>query len=329
MDQIIFTHAAYCYGVAVSQFKPLSGGHFSDVYEFSKDNRAYVLRIVPPNEEIDLQAMNAILVWTNFLSGHGASVAKPVLSQAGQLVELFEQDHQPYLIVVSTKAKGILAETLPFEQWNPALFERLGRTVGKIHAIARQYIPTDESLRRPDWHAIGNCFNPDLPLDPSEKIIREKQAALLSRVKALPKDETSYGLVHADLHAGNYSIDLETGTITLFDFDDCAYGWYVMDIAMNLFDLVVLYPGADKDEFARGFLADYLKGYLAENPLDPFWLRQLPQFLKLLEMGVYAQLYRFHDPANQSSWAGRFMIDRKSRIEQDIPYVGLNFEKII
>lgn len=329
MDQIILAHAAHCYDVAVSQFKPLPGGHFSDVYEFSKDNQAYVLRIVPPNDEIDLQAMKAILGWVDFLAGHSASVAKPVPSQTGHLAELFGQDHQPYLIVASEKARGILAETLPFEQWTPALFERLGRTVGKIHAIARQYIPPDETLRRPDWDMIGNCFNPNPPLDASEEVIREKQEALLNQIKALPKDEASYGLVHADLHAGNYYIDLETDTITLFDFDDCAYGWYVMDIAMNLFDLVVLYPGTDKDEFARRFLADYLKGYLAENPLDPFWLRRLPQFLKLLEIGVYAQLYHFYDPADQSSWAGRFMTDRKSRIEHDIPYLGLDFEKII
>jgi hypothetical protein len=95
-----------------------------------------------------------------------------------------------------------------------------------------------------------------------------------------------------------------------------------MDIAMNLFDLVVLYPGADKDEFAGRFLADYLKGYLAENLLDPFWLRQLPHFLKLLEIGIYAQVYRFYDPADQSSWVGKFMTDRKARLEHDIPYLS-------
>lgn len=38
--------------------------------------------------------------------------------------------------------------------------------------------------------------------------------------------------------------------ITIFDFDDCVYGWFVMDIATLLFDILVVYQGAAKGELA-------------------------------------------------------------------------------
>ena len=52
---------------------------------------------------------------------------------------------------------------------------------------------------------------------------------------------------------------------TVFDVDDCSYGWYVMDIAMGLFDVLVLYPGEEKVAFAEQFIRDYLHGYMAKT----------------------------------------------------------------
>ena len=60
--------AAQCYGISQAQLVSLSGGHVSHVYSFSKENQAYVLRITPPNDEINFKAMRAILTWMQFLA---------------------------------------------------------------------------------------------------------------------------------------------------------------------------------------------------------------------------------------------------------------------
>jgi amicoumacin kinase len=144
----------------------------------------------------------------------------------------------------------------------------------------------------------------------------------------LPKGRDVYGLIHADLHFGNFFVDGESGAITLIDFDDCAYGWYVMDAAMLLFDSLVLYAGADKQAFAERFLSCFLKGYLHENPLSGFWLRQLPHFLKLLEISVYATVYKAYAAGTDDDWIGKFMPGRQARLVNDVPYVGMDFERL-
>jgi Ser/Thr protein kinase RdoA (MazF antagonist) len=326
--------AAWRYGVPAANLAPMVGGHTTHVYSFTKDGKDYVLRITPPNEEIDLPAMRAILPWMHFLAEGGASVAAPVLSQSGNLIELIEQDGQTYIAVAFERAPGIRGEELTFDQWNDALFERLGQTAGKMHALAKRYTPSSADLRRPEWNAAVNCYHPPEELPPSEAIVAEKQARIFEVVHALPKDEDSYGMIHADLHGGNFFVDVDTNTITVFDFDDCAYGWFAMDIAMSVFDMLVLYPGTDREaaaqtRFVVRFLKSYLKGYQAENTLSAFWLGQLPHFLKLLEIGVYAEVRTYHDPADTESWVGKFMANRKFRIEHDIPYIDLDFERLL
>jgi Ser/Thr protein kinase RdoA (MazF antagonist) len=321
--------AAKRYGVPAADLAPMVGGHVTHVYSFTKDGKDYVLRITPPNEEINLPAMRAILPWMHFLAEGGASVAAPVFSQNGNLIELIEQDGQTYIAVAFEKAPGIRGEELTFDQWNDALFERLGQTAGKMHTLAKVYAPSSADLRRPEWNAATNCYHPHEEPPPSEAIVAEKQARLYEYVQTLPKDKDDYGMIHADLHGGNFFVDVATNTVTVFDFDDCAYGWFAMDIAMSVFDMLVLYPGTDREAFTVRFLQSYLKGYRAENMLDVFWLSQLPYFLKLLEIGVYAQVRAYHDPADTVSWVGKFMANRKYRIEHDVPYIDIDFDHIL
>ncbi|HOU13840.1 MAG TPA: phosphotransferase [Anaerolineae bacterium] len=317
--------AARRYGVAAADLTPMAGGHATHVYSFTHAGKDCVLRITPPNEDIDLPAMRAILPWMHYLAAGGASVAAPAPAQSGNLIETIEQDGQTYIAVAFERAPGIRGEELTFDQWNDVLFARLGQTAGKMHALAKTYTPPSADLTRPTWDAAANCYHPSEPFPPSEAIIAGKQARIVEAVRALPKDRDSYGMIHADLHGGNFFVDVGTNTITVFDFDDCSYGWYVMDIAMSVFDMLVLYPGADKEAFAARFLQSYLRGYRAENTVSTFWLGQLPHFLKLLEIGVYAEVRTYYDPADTDSWVGWFMANRKARIENDVPYVTLDF----
>jgi Ser/Thr protein kinase RdoA (MazF antagonist) len=100
-----------------------------------------------------------------------------------------------------------------------------------------------------------------------------------------------------------------------------------MDIAVQLFDVLVLYPGTDKDEFGLNFLRNFLTGYLTENPLSMFWLEQLPLFLKLLEINVYDMVAKFY-PDDAEEWSTKFMPGRKERLENDTPYTNLNYSAL-
>ncbi len=328
MNSPLLSSAARCYGLDAADLSPLSGGHVSQVYEFARDAGSYVLRITPPDSGISPQAMRAILHWMRALADHDVPVAAPTPSVNGHLVETIAADGQTYLITASEKAPGVLAERMPLNVWNDLLFRRMGQLAGQMHAVAQEYAPPEPALRRPAWDEAGNCFNEPLPDALAASRLAEQRAGVLARVQALPKDAECYGMIHADFHAANFFVDATEHRITVFDFDDCVYGWYAMDIAMPLFDMLVVYPQADKAAFAERVLTHFLSGYQEARPITPFWIARLPLFLKLLEISIYAQVYTFYDPEDHLSWVGKFMRGRRQRIEDGVPYVDLDFRRV-
>jgi amicoumacin kinase len=322
--------AAQRFGLTPDQLRPLHGGHFSHVYGFARNGVDYVLRITPPDADLDAAAMRAILAWVQALDARGASVAGPILSTAGRLVETIEQETGCYLVTAVRKAPGILAEELPFEQWTDALFEAWGRTAGKLHAIAQAHTGVDPALRRPEWHQTTNCFNEPLPDAPAQTPIAQRLAEVRAVLDTLPTGAEHYGMIHTDFHAANFFVEPGTATITVFDFDDCTRGWYVMDIAMAIFDMLVVYPRQDRAAFAAHFFRHFAQGYRQERVLDPSWVARLPTFLKLLEINIYALVHAQYDPADTTSWIGKFMAQgRRQRIENGIPYVDVDFVAVL
>ncbi len=327
MDASILSQAAERYGVRPDQLKPVHGGHFSAVYEFPYQGRACILRITPPNEHIGLPSLQSILAWMDFLADRGAPVTRPLASLQGHRIECLERC-ETYLAAAFEHAPGILAEDLPFEQWTPALYQALGRAAGQIHAAARAYSPAPGLRPLPTWERGSSYYRSGQPAGRAHKAVLLAHQKALAAVRALPRDPAAYGLIHADFHAANFFVDRAAGAITLFDFDDCCYGWFGMDVAMNLFDMLVLYPGQDKEVFALRFMRSYLAGYRDQQALDPFWLAQLPHFLKLLETSIYLEVQAGYDPSDHESWVGRFMQGRERRIEHHCPYVDLHFETL-
>lgn len=328
IDASILETIAKLYKTTPHSLIPLPGGHFSFVYEYHINKCPYILRITPPNDDINLRSMQSALTWMAFLARHNGPVTRPIPSCNGKLIERIAKGHRVYLAVSFEKASGELAEGMALSNWNDELFQELGRTLGKTHRIAQTYIPPSSEFLRLNWDEPTNCFNPISALVDAESFILEKRDQILKSVGSLPREKGDYGLTHLDLHFGNFFVDLARKKITFFDFDDCGYGWYAMDIAMLLFDVLVVYGGSQPERFGERFLQNLLLGYRREKAFNSFWVKQLPNFLKLVEIGVYAMLYRTYDPASADEWVKKFMPGRKERIEQEIAYVNLNFDEI-
>jgi Ser/Thr protein kinase RdoA (MazF antagonist) len=328
IHQTLLDSIAKLYDVSLSQLQPVAGGHFSHVYEYTDHHRACILRITPPNMDVDLLSMRARLEWLTFLSAHDGPVPRPVRSRNGNLIELMKYEDQVYIAGAFEKAPGVLAEGMSHADWSNELFQALGRTLGHCHRVAQIYVPARAEFKCPEWDCAENCFNPKEELVGADRAILEKRAQVLSLIQSLPKDRDGYGLAHLDLHFGNFFVDVTQQRILLFDFDDCAYGWYIMDIAMLLFDALVVYTDLDRQQFGERFLENVLRGYCTQIPISQFWVSQLPHFLKLLEIGVYVMLYRAYDPATADEWVNKFMSERRYRIEQEMPYVDLDFKAL-
>jgi Ser/Thr protein kinase RdoA (MazF antagonist) len=328
MDTSTLNIIAACYGIAVSELTALPGGHLALVYGFNNQGRNCILRITPPNPDVNLSSTRKMLEWLAFLAERGGPVSRPIRSVQGNLIESVEYETQVYFSTAFEKAPGVLAEDMQLEEWSDVQFQLLGRAIGSCHRIACQYTPCQASMRSA-WDQGINCFNPLEELVGADAMLLEKRRLLLEAITKLPVNPECYGLAHLDLHFGNFFVDVSNSQITLFDFDDCAYGWYLMDLAMLLFDVLVVYGGSDREEFGERFLEHLLRGYLSQKSISSFWTAQFPLFLKLLEIDLYIMLYRVCDPADLEEWGGKFMPGRRQRIEQDIPYVDLDFTKIL
>jgi Ser/Thr protein kinase RdoA (MazF antagonist) len=307
------------YGIAPDDIHILDGFE-SYIYEFERGGCEYILRIGHSRRRsVDL--IRGEVDWINYLARGGAGVAQAILSDNGALVESIDDDQGgQFLVTAFDKAQGRPAWEVG---WTPALYEYYGQTLGRIHALSRTYAPPDPAWRRPEWDAPGN-LELERWLPPSETVALEKFRHIKAHLDALPRDAASYGLIHQDAHSANFLVD-DNGRITLFDFDDCVYGWYVYDVAMVIFYMLV--PGDEPERRAREFWPPFWAGYCREYALDPAWLAEIPTFLKFREVDLYGVIHRsFEDVAHiDDSWTARYMLGRKARIENDVPLVAFDF----
>ena len=320
-NDAILQEAMRRYGIVPDRIRLLDGFE-SFMYEFERDDGGYILRIGHSLRR-SIPMIQGEVNWINYLFDGGVSVASAIQSQNDRLVELIDDGQgEHFLATAFVKARGGHPEKA---DRNPRFYETYGALLGRMHALSQKYIPAP-STWRPHWDD-PIMMEVERFLPPSEAITVEKYRALTEYLSTLPRDTASYGMIHQDAHMGNLFVD-EAGNITLFDFDDCVYSWFIYDIAMVLFYAVPI-SGEGAPEFTREFMLHFLRGYQREKQLDPAWLKELPRFLKLREIDLYAIIHRSFDVNNlDEPWVASFMNGRKRKIENDVPYINLHFESL-
>ncbi len=312
----ILAEARRRYGIDPAGLEML-GGFESFIYSYTQNGQALILRL-SHSLRYTYEMIAGELDWINYLALHGVSVSRPVASRLGNLAEKIPAELGYFTVSAFEKAPGGPPQR---EDWEGGLLKKIGSLLGKMHNLAQGYQPTDPSCQRPQWDiGMDTCAEEYLP--PGEEAVTAAWHTLLARLRQLPQDPESYGLVHDDVHGGNFFVDGER--ITLFDFGDCQYAWFAYDLAMAFF--YVLPHHCDTPEqlaFARRALAELLEGYSAERPFSPFWLTTLPLFLKLREIDLYIAIHRSMDIHNLDPWCASYMQGRKERIVRNVPFVDI------
>jgi amicoumacin kinase len=296
----------------------LLDGFESFIYEFERPDGAFILRIGHSmRRSPDL--IRGEVDWINHLAAGGARVARAILSESGSLVEpVDDRQGGQFLCTAFVRAPG---GPVRAEQRNGRLYREYGRLVGRMHALAKAYVPRDPAWRRCEWDdPRNNTAERQMPA--VEVVALEKYRATFEHLRSLPRDPQSYGIIHQDAHPGNFFVD-DDYNITLFDFDDCAYGHFIYDIAMAL-----AYTSSwaeDPAEHTARFMPDFLTGYRGENRLDPRWLEELPHFMKLREIDLYAAILYCFGPTPDDPWCMRYLDGRREKIEGDVPFIDFDW----
>lgn len=312
------------YGAPPGGIAPAAGAFANLIFSFRRGAKEYVLRLTPELHRMTAH-IEGELDWLGYLAERDVPVVRTVKSEKGRLLEKIPVDGSYLSAVCFEKAEGTIAAELDNFR-DAGLVREWGRVMGRMHALAKTYVPASENIRRYDWHD-------DLYLK-TEKYVPENQPLVLDKFRELKKqlaslgrDRDSYALIHADFHMRNFFVD--DGRITLFDFDDCQYCWLAADIAVSLFSTIIRpHPDKKRAGAAAEFLGPFLEGYAGENKLDREQLKHLPLFLKLREIINYIDGYNHWDFNNLTKKQNEIIERYRFNIEHDIPVVDMDFTKL-
>lgn len=320
-NPFILNEAAGRFGTNINSLHELDGFE-NFMFEFPRGGGEFILRIAHSSRRSEALILGEV-DWIHYLADRGVQAARAIRSENGRIAEAVDDGFgDQFLATAFIKADGVPPREAG---WSPGLYLTYGRLLGRMHALSKQYQLPVPDWKRPEWDDhLFQDIERNLPA--SEKNALDKYEQILEHVSGLPKNPSAYGLIHFDAHGGNMLVD-HSGEITLFDFDDCLYNWFINDIAIVLF-YITLFKENQK-AFVNDFLKHFLSGYYQENQLDPVWFKEIPYFLKMREIDLYAVIHRSFDVENlEDPWNIRYMQDRKFRIENDVPVVDFDFDSI-
>lgn len=312
----IVKEACKKYGIRTDELSFI-GGFQNFVYEYQRDTKAYILRFTPSSLRTSEQ-VEGELEWILYLSDNGVAVSRPIYSAQGRLFEIVHSGSSIFIVTSFEKAPG-KRSNYPECLNDVNLFENCGRVTGQMHRLTKTFKPVN---RRHEWHQNYYLMNAANYIPPAQALVLESCKSLISSLMNLRQDKEAYVLIHGDINVGNFMVN--HNLITLFDFDECQYSWYVEDIAIQLYYMVYVYGDDNIQERklqCQLFMEHFMKGYLQESHISDYWLKQIPSFLRLREIIVYTGMYRSFDMSNLNDWTKDFLSQSKARIENGISII--------
>lgn len=260
------------------------------------------------------------LEFMEFLHCKGVRVPVPYRSSTGQLVECAR--------VGSSMLCACCLERIEGETWGERPHsltdvEHVGELAGQMAAVAGGFKACGQS-GRPSWRDAAWLSEPERAIHPSMRGVVTQAVALRTQLEALPAD--AFGLVHDDLHSGN--VVFADGSPVAIDFENSHYTWHVSEVASALFFHLWKTRRSDAAELvdrASAFLTAFLTGYRLRHTLEPFWIGQIPLFLKLRELSMFASSGLQQADFDTVGAKDDHFAFLKENLEEAVPCVEMDF----
>lgn len=307
------------------------GGGRNVVYNCEKEGAiAKIIRIAFLDDRSREDLLGEV-EYIRYLYKHGSSVSDVISSRNGNLLEEMTYENHIFFVCVFERAKGKLLvennyryrEGVPITEY----FYNCGKTLGKMHQLSKVYTPTNKR------YSFFDKYNPEYidKLIPSTlPQLKKKLFEFLKTLEGLDRSCGVFGMVHFDYSDGNYMIDFNTGKITVFDFDNSCFCWYMYDLA-NVWTHGVGWIQFEQDtEKRRKFMKDYfetvLAGYRSETDIKNIMLEKLPLFINVVIMENIVDAFEVMRNKGEEPECDEELSYLIKCLEDDIPYKGFFHE---
>lgn len=251
----------------------------SDVYLVETRQETYVLRVSHASwrseDEICFE-----LAFLEHLYSQGVPVAPPLRTVQDRLwVELVAPEGRRFASLFPF-APG----EIPLCDLNLLQAGCFGQTLAKVHRASQGFRPPChrpvlnlETLLHTSLDQIIPCFAGQ----PEEQLYLQNLCTQLdSNLRDWRQDAPQWGVCWGDPHSGNVHFT-EANSITLFDFDQCGYGWRTFDIAKFL-------QTSLRTGMSYGVRQAFLQGYESISPLEAWELRSLADWVPVAHLWSWA-----------------------------------------
>ncbi|MDG2260948.1 MAG: phosphotransferase [Actinomycetota bacterium] len=256
----------------------------SENQTFRIDTRSgtrFVVRVHRPGYS-SVAELESEHIWIRALDLEGFGVPQPVPASNGSgYVEVSSVDGPRQVGVITWIDGTSMADVLDATEelaTATSMFEQLGAQMARLHNQTEAWVtPPVFTRRRWDLDGLlGDAAHwgrfwavPQLSASEAE-VLDEARAELRQRIGSFDASPSSFGLIHADLHAENVLVS--PSGLVMIDFDDSGFGWHMYDLA------VAMSYQIGTTEFDAVFAAA-IKGYRSVRDLGHDQLATVRDFL--------------------------------------------------
>ncbi len=242
----------------------------------------YILRISRPGFQ-DASTIRSELIWLQAIRREtDLIVPEPVPTRDGSLLTMAAMPSVP------ESRNCVLFRWIEGRFHHSSLssieLERVGKFMAKLHLYVEHFaVPGGFIRKRWDLEGLRGAV---LGIDPEKgrkhfsleerKVLDATAERVQETMQALGEGPEVFGLIHADLHQGNYLF--HQGRVRAIDFDTSGWGYFLYDIAVTFSTLL------NHANFPA-LRAAFLKGYRRVRPLPIEHERYIETFTAARIMG--------------------------------------------
>ena len=240
---------------------------FHDNYVLESETGKFILRIYR-NDWRNPDEVYFELELLDYLKQPDQLVAYPIRTNKEELAFPIESPEGERLAALFTYADGVgINQEISLDE-----SERLGTAVAKMHEATRGFWTSHKRKELGLAHLVDQSIELITPFINAKEfeLLQRTQETLHKNLSHLNPDIADFEICMGDVNQSNFHIN-EMGKLTLFDFDQCGYGYRAFELGKYLSSL---HSSHSKKEL----MAAFLKGYETVRQINEVERKTIPYF---------------------------------------------------